>query len=133
MDSTLPITVLSRLGFQEDLDIFQALLTPFTDSPSRFETAVGIVGILMTKADFSKALVAMVVRDLIRAGPDVIGKSGYCVVVVFDGCRLAVPSVDTFTYYDITTLKKLDQGTWGEPLATTVFNLGRAYRLCEGS
>ncbi len=128
------ITVLSRVGLQDDQDVFRALLIPFEDleAPTRYGAAVALVGTLMTKAGFSRALVSIVVRDLIKGGPSILEGEGQAAVISYEGTKLFVPGVNSGKVYDIQTQKPTDAGVMAEPLTATVFSLKRAFGVCEG-
>lgn len=126
------LTVLSRLGLQEDLDTFRSLLVPFDDQavPVRFSSAVGLVGVLMTKSGFSRSVVMTVVRELMKSGMALLDQPGACALVSFDGTKLYIPG-NPGGCIDTRTLKPTALPT-EESLTATVFSVRRAYAVCEG-
>ncbi len=130
------MTVLARLGLEAEIDTLRGILIPFEDpaSATRFGITVALVGTLMTKAGFSRSLVSLVVRDLMRVGEGVLEVPGQTAVISFEGTKLYVPGIPDGKVYDIPTLKESDPKLVlaEEPLVATVFNLRRAYKVCEG-
>ncbi len=125
-------TVLGRLGLTSDLDTFQSLVVLLDGSqhPARYVACVALIGTLMLKAAFPRALVSLVVRELIKAGPALLDTpNGGCSVVSFEGTSVFIPGANIF--YDIQTLKPAIPPN-KESLTATVFSIRRAYEVCEG-
>lgn len=131
MDANRSIELLSRVGLQEDLDTFKALLMPFcnADEPSRLEATIGITGALMTRAGLPRSVVVLSVREMLRSQTLIEGREEF-VVAVLNGTYLLMPTEAGADFFDVVS-GQLHPGPIEQPLVTTVFNVSQVYRVCK--
>jgi hypothetical protein len=128
------LKILTRIGLQDSLDKFQAILIPYCDpsAPTQFQAAVALTGTLMSKARFSDGVVALVVRELMKTGEGVLATGqGPRAIMSIEGSKLFIPDQQDGQLFDIQTLKRIEVPAIPEPLTVTVFSLTRAFQLCD--